>query len=69
MDADRLLDRKEAAAYLGISPDTLSYWKCKKKQDIPTVKLGKRCLYRKADLDAFIASRIVTHGGGHNGNT
>ena len=65
---DSLLNREKAAEYLGISPYTLSYWKSMKKQDIPTVKLGKRCLYRKADLDAFIASRIVTHGGGHNGN-
>lgn len=61
---NKLLNREKAAEYLGISPDTLSYWKSMKKKDIPTVKLGKRCLYRRVDLDAFIQAHIVTHGGG-----
>jgi len=65
---ERLFSRVEAGHYLGVSPDTLAYWKSKKIYDIPIVKLGDRCLYRKEDLDAFIASRIVTHGGGNHGN-
>lgn len=64
---DKLLNRKEAADLLGVSPDTLAYWKCMKKQDIPTVKIGSLVKYRISDLRRFIEERIKTYGEDKNG--
>ena len=54
-----LLTRREAAAYLGVTPETLAVWHCTKRYPIPVVKIGRLAKYRKADLDAFIASRVI----------
>lgn len=54
-----LLTRIEAAEYLGVTPETLAVWHCTKRYPIPVVKIGKLCKYRKADLDAFIESRVI----------
>lgn len=54
---DRLLTRAEAAAYLGIKPQTLSAWKCCGRYHLPVVLVGRLPRYRKSDLDAWIASR------------
>jgi len=55
-----LLTRREAAAYLGVSEQTLAVWKCLGRYNIPCIKIGRMVRYRKADLDAFIAQHI--HG-------
>lgn len=60
---NKLLNRKEAGEYLGVSLHTLAYWKCKKTHDIPTVKIGKLVKYRISDLERFVESRVVTYGG------
>ncbi|MCO6413528.1 MAG: helix-turn-helix domain-containing protein [Thiogranum sp.] len=52
------LDRREAAEYLGVSPNTLTCWASEKKGP-PFYKPGKRCLYKVEDLDAFLESRRV----------
>ena len=57
-----LLTRKEAAAYLGISEQTLAVWKCTGRYNLPCVKTGRLVKYRKADLDAFITKRTVIGG-------
>lgn len=49
-----LLDRKKAAKYLGISPDTLAVWDCTKRYDLKPIKVGRAVRYRKSDLDNFI---------------
>jgi excisionase family DNA binding protein len=49
-----LLTREEAAAYLGIAPQTLSIWKWAKRYDLPFVKIGRLVKYKRSDLDAFI---------------
>ena len=55
-----LLDTKQAAAYLGISPATLHTWRSTKRNVLPYVKLGgKHVRYRIADLDAYIAANVV----------
>jgi excisionase family DNA binding protein len=51
---DPLLSRKEAAAYLGINERTLANWKCAKRYQLPTVKIGRLVKYRQSDLDLFI---------------
>ncbi|MDP1786265.1 helix-turn-helix domain-containing protein [Nitrosomonas sp.] len=44
----RCLSKQEAASYLGIGVTLLS------ELDIPFVKLGRRCLYDRVDLDIWI---------------
>ena len=54
--AKALLSRSEAAAYLGVSAQTLASWACNKRVDIPFVKIGRRVQYRRIDLEAFCAT-------------
>ena len=54
-----LMNRIEAADYLGVSPATLAAWQVNGKKKVPHLKLGKRVRYRAADLDRFIESEIV----------
>jgi len=49
----------EAAAYIGVKSRTLHNWRCQKRFKIPYLKLGRKVLYRKIDLDAWLASREV----------
>jgi len=53
------LDTEEAAEYLGLAPETLATWRCRKTQEIPFYKLGRRVKYLKADLDAWLESHRV----------
>lgn len=53
------LGRREAAEYIGISFNTLTCWSSEKKGP-PFYKLGKKCLYKIADLDAFMETRRVS---------
>lgn len=48
-----------AAAYLGIKPTTLAMWRSTKRYPLPYIKVGRLVQYRKAHLDAFLASRTV----------
>lgn len=54
-----LLSRKEAAAYLGVTPETLAVWHCTKRYSLPLVKIGRLAKYRKSDLDIFISKRTI----------
>jgi len=53
-DFNRLLDRQEAATYLRLKPQTLANWAVTRAQNLPFVKIGRRVMYRLADLDAFV---------------
>ncbi len=55
-----LLNRADAAAYLGVSKGTLEVWACTKRYPLPYVKVGRLVKYRLSDLQAFVASRMVT---------
>jgi excisionase family DNA binding protein len=55
-----LLTRRQAAAYLGVSEQTLAIWKCTGRYSLSYVKIGKLVKYRKVDLDAFITSNLRT---------
>ena len=59
---DSLLTPSEAAAYIGVTENTLSVWRCVGRYNIQFVKVGRLVKYRKQDLDSWIESRI--HGGG-----
>lgn len=54
-----LLSRRQAAAYLGVSEQTLAIWKCAGRYQLPFVKIGRLVKYKKADLDAFISRRTI----------
>jgi excisionase family DNA binding protein len=60
-----LLSRDEAAAYLGVKPQTLAVWHTTHRYSIPLVKVGSKVRYRRADLDAWLASRTI---GGESDN-
>ena len=48
-------DRETAAAQLGLSPGTLAVWRCTRKfeNELPCGRVGKRCLYRVANVLVF----------------
>lgn len=48
-NTSQFLPRKEAAEFIGYSESYL-----KKRTDIPTYKIGRKTLYRKEDLTAFL---------------
>lgn len=55
---DRGFNTVEAAGYLGISRKTLEDWRWRRLGPA-YARLGRRVIYRKADLDAFVESRKV----------
>ncbi|WP_115616151.1 helix-turn-helix domain-containing protein [Chromobacterium vaccinii] len=56
---DRLLSRPEAATWLGLSPYTLNEWASTGRYGLRYYRIGRKCMYRLSDLQAFIASRAV----------
>jgi len=60
-----LLNRKEAAEYLGIKEHTLSVWASESRYDLPYVKVGRLVKYRLSDLAAFVARNTRQKGGQH----
>ena len=58
---DPLLTPPEAAAYIGVTENTLSVWRCVGRYNIQFVKVGRLVKYRKSALDAFLERR--TFGG------
>jgi excisionase family DNA binding protein len=59
--SDPLLTPSEAAAYIGVTENTLSVWRCVGRYNIQFVKVGRLVKYRKSALDAFLDRR--TFGG------
>lgn len=60
MPNESLLTQEQAAEILGVTPGTLSVWRCTKRYNIPYIKVGRLVRYRKSALDAFLDLR--THG-------
>ena len=52
-----LMNVRETAAYLGISTHTVYEWKS--TRTLAFVKLGRKLMFRKSDLDAFIERSFV----------
>ncbi|MFD3427665.1 helix-turn-helix transcriptional regulator [Nocardia fluminea] len=55
----RWLTRKEAADYMGVHPRTLANWAATGHGPRYSKPSGKSCMYRLADLDAYLQARIV----------
>lgn len=54
---DPLLTPPEAAAYIGVTENTLSVWRCVGRYSIQFIKVGRLVKYRKSSLDAFLERR------------
>jgi excisionase family DNA binding protein len=52
-----MLNRPEAAEYLGIQTQTLAAWASLGRYAIPYYRIGKSVRYRVADLDAWLEQR------------
>ncbi len=59
IDYPTLLTREEAAAYLGLRPQTLAIWAMNGRYGLPHIKVGRLCKYRRTDLDKFLERRTV----------
>jgi hypothetical protein len=58
-----LIDDKQAAHVLGVSPNTLAIWRSLGRYNIPFIKSGRLVRYRVDDLAKFLARRTVTQTG------
>jgi predicted site-specific integrase-resolvase len=54
---DENLKTEEAAKFLQVKPATLEQWRWSGKGPL-FVKLNRTVIYRKADLEAFVAARV-----------
>ena len=57
MPSETYMNDVEAASYLGISRSWLTKLRVRGGGP-PHVKLGRRCLYRRSDLDAFMQAHL-----------
>lgn len=57
-----LLDERGAATLLGLSPGTLSVWRCTGRYKLPFLKVGRRVRYRHSDLLAWLQARTHETG-------
>lgn len=57
-----LLDERSAAAFLDVSPGTLSVWRSTGRYAIPFVKIGRNVRYRRADLERWLEERTRSNG-------
>lgn len=59
LDADRFMDKKKSAEYLGVSVRTFEGW----MNQIPKYRPGGKLLFKKSELDAFMKrhQELPTH--------
>ena len=54
------VDTVEAAAILGVKPQTLETWRCTRRYpDLPYYRIGRRIQYARADLERWIEKQRV----------
>jgi excisionase family DNA binding protein len=56
----QLLTRRQAAAFMGIKPQTLATWASTGRYSLRFIKVGGRVLYRQHDLEKFLEKRTFT---------
>ena len=57
-----LVDEKEAAAILGVTPGTLQVWRSTGRYEIPFIKVGRLVKYRRSVLESWLESRTRLSG-------
>lgn len=55
-----LLTEVETAQQIAVAPETLQQWRHHRRYGLPFVKVGRLVRYRQIDIDAWLASRIVS---------
>lgn len=60
-----LLTTREVAELLRLKPGTLNSWRWSKRNNLPAIKIGGRCRYRREDVERFIEEGRVTATGAH----
>ena len=58
MERLELISPNEAAKLLHIKKQTLAVWRCAKRHALPYVKVGRRVLYRRKDLERFVEKNV-----------
>jgi excisionase family DNA binding protein len=53
------MNREDAAAYIGVRPQTLAVWCVTGRYGLKMVKVGRSVRYRQSDLDAWLERRTV----------
>ncbi len=56
---DKLINRVEAAAILGLRPNTLAIWAITGRYNLPFIRCGRMIRYRASDLDKWLKSPHV----------
>jgi hypothetical protein len=54
---EKLLNERQAADLLTVSPGTLSVWRTTRRYALKYIKIGRAVRYRESDILNFIASR------------
>ena len=54
MVTEPLLTPKETSRILGVTTDTLAVWRCRKRYALPFIKVGRKVMYRPADINRFL---------------
>lgn len=57
-----MLTRREAAAYLGLQPITLSAWASTGRENLPYLRMGRSIRYRRSDLEKWLIAHTVHPG-------
>lgn len=57
-----LLDEKQAAEILDVTPGTLAVWRSTGRYALPFVKVGRNVRYRPSDLDRWLEDRTRDNG-------
>lgn len=52
------MDTKALAEYLDVSTRTVEQWRLVGSDGPPYLKIGRLCRYRRADVDAWLESRV-----------
>lgn len=58
-----LVDTKQAAKILDVSPHTLDVWRATNRYPLPFVRIGRKIRYRMSDLCEFINVNVCNSGG------
>jgi len=53
------MSRSEAAAYIGVAPQTLAVWASTGRYSLPYVRVGRKVFYRLSDLDRWLSENTV----------
>ena len=61
----KLLTPEEVSQIIGITPESLSVWRCTARYQIPYIKIGSRVRYRESDIMNWLNQRTQNKGDEH----